>query len=51
MTLSVISYNALNRQYLGTPDTLIDDVGGSFMDFRYNFGSNRNTQLKVQFQF
>jgi hypothetical protein len=51
MTLSVISYNAGNRQYLGTPDTLIDDVGGSFMDFRYNYGSNRNTQLKVQFQF
>ena len=51
MTLSVISYNALNRQFLGTPDTFIDDVGTSFMDFRYNFGSNRNTQLKVQFQF
>jgi hypothetical protein len=51
MTLSLIGYNALNRQYLGTPDTLIDDVGGSFEDLRYNYGSNRNTQLKVQFQF
>lgn len=51
MTLSLIGYNALNRQYLGTPDTLIDDVGGSFEDYRYNYGSNRNTQLKVDFQF
>jgi hypothetical protein len=51
MTLSLIGYNALNRQYLGSPDTLIDDVGGSFEDYRYNYGSNRNTQLKVQFQF
>ena len=51
MTLSLIDYNAMNRQYLGTPDTMIDDVGGSFEDLRYNYGSNRNTQLKVQFQF
>ncbi len=51
MTLSLIGYNALNRQFLGTPDTFIDDVGGSFMDFRYNYGSNRNTQLKVDFMF
>ena len=51
MTLSLIDYNALNRQFLGTPDTFIDDAGGSFEDFRYNSGSNRNTQLKVQFQF
>ncbi len=51
MTLSLIDYNASNRQYLGTPDTFIDDVGGSLMDYRYNYGSNRNTQLKAQFQF
>jgi hypothetical protein len=51
MTLSLIGYNAMNRQYLGTPDTLVDDVGGSFMDYRYNYGSNRNTQLKASFQF
>ncbi len=51
MTLSLIDYNAMNRQFLGTPDTLVDDVGGSFEDYRYNYGSNRNTQLKVQFQF
>lgn len=51
MTLSLIDYNAMNRQYLGSPDTFIDDVGGSFEDYRYNYGSNRNTQLKVQFQF
>lgn len=51
MTISAIAYNALNRQYLGTPDTLIDDVGGSFMDNRYLYGSNRNTQLKVDFSF
>ncbi len=51
MTLSLIDYNALNRQYLGTPDSFINDVGGSFMDYRYNYGSNRNTQLKAEFQF
>jgi outer membrane receptor protein involved in Fe transport len=60
MNLSVIMYDALNRQELGTPDTLVDDVGGSFMDYRYNYGGNgypfgnggtRNTQLKVQFTF
>lgn len=51
MTLSLIDYNAMNRQFLGTPDTGIDDVGSSFMDYRYNYGSNRNTQLKLQFQF
>ncbi|MGA2250284.1 TonB-dependent receptor domain-containing protein [Terracidiphilus sp.] len=51
MTLSLIDYNALNRQYLGSPTSFIDDAGSSFMDFRYNYGSNRNTQLKVQFQF
>ena len=51
MTLSLIDYNAMNRQFLGTVDTGIDDVGGSFEDLRYNYGSNRNTQLKVQFQF
>jgi Carboxypeptidase regulatory-like domain/TonB-dependent Receptor Plug Domain len=51
MTLSLIGYNALNRQFLGTPDQFIDDVGGSFQDYRYQAGSNRNTQLKAQFQF
>jgi hypothetical protein len=51
MTLSLIDYNAMNRQYLGTPDQFIDDVGGTFEDYRYSYGSNRNTQLKVQFQF
>jgi hypothetical protein len=51
MIISVIGYNALNRQYLGTPDTFIDDVGGSFMDNRYLYGSNRNVQLKGSFQF
>jgi hypothetical protein len=52
MTLSVISYNALNRQYLGAPTDLdIDDTGVSFYDYRWNYGSNRTTQLKVQFQF
>jgi hypothetical protein len=51
MTISVIGYNALNRQYLGTPDTFVDDVGGSFMDNRYLYGSNRNVQLKATFQF
>ena len=51
MTLSIIAYNALNRQFLDTPDTLIDDVGGSFEDYRYNYGSNRYAQLKADFQF
>jgi hypothetical protein len=51
MTLSLIDYNALNRQYLGSPTSFIDYAGSSFMDYRYNYGSNRNTQLKVQFQF
>jgi len=51
MTISVIGYNALNRQYLGTPDVVLDDVGSSFWDYRYNYGSNRFTQLKVDFQF
>lgn len=51
MTISVIGYNALNRQFLGSPDTLIDDVGSSLEDYRYNYGSNRNTQLKVDFSF
>ncbi|HEY3706468.1 MAG TPA: carboxypeptidase regulatory-like domain-containing protein [Terracidiphilus sp.] len=52
MTLSVISYNALNRQYLGAPSDLdIDDVGSTFYDYRWNYGSHRTTQLKAQFQF
>jgi len=51
MTLSAIGYNALNRQYLGTPDTFIDDVGATFMDYRNSYGSNRYVQLKAQFQF
>ena len=51
MTLSLIAYNALNRQFLDTPDTLIDDVGGSFEDYRYNYGSNRYAQLKADFHF
>ncbi len=54
MNFSVIAYNALNRQFLGTPSDLdIDDVGpgSTFYDYRWNFGSNRNTQLKVDFQF
>ncbi|HEY2470850.1 MAG TPA: carboxypeptidase regulatory-like domain-containing protein [Terracidiphilus sp.] len=51
MTLSLIDYNALNRQFLDTPDPDIDDTGFGFMDYRYSSGSNRNTQLKVQFQF
>lgn len=51
MTLSLIGYNAMNRQYLGSPDTLIDDVGSSFEDYRWNYGSNRNTQLKAEFRF
>jgi hypothetical protein len=51
MNFSAIGYNALNRQYLGTPDTFIDDVGGTFMDYRNSYGSNRNIQLKAQFQF
>lgn len=51
MTLSLIGYNALNRQYFGAPDTFIDDVGYSFMDYRWNYGSNRNTQLKAEFRF
>jgi len=51
MTLSIIAYNALNRQFLDTPDTLIDDVGGSFEDYRYNYGSNRYAQLKADFHF
>jgi hypothetical protein len=52
MTLSVISYNALNRQYLGAPSDLdIDDTGVTFYDYRWNYGSNRTTQLKAQFQF
>ncbi len=51
MTISVIAYNAMNRQYLGTPDLDVDDVGGSFYDYRYQYGSNRNTQLKIDFSF
>jgi hypothetical protein len=54
MNFSVIAYNALNRQFLGTPSDLdIDDVGpgSTYFDYRWNFGSNRNTQLKVDFQF
>jgi outer membrane receptor protein involved in Fe transport len=51
MVISLNAYNAMNRQFLGTPDTFIDDAGGSFEDFRYNYGSNRNAQLKVDFNF
>ena len=52
MTLSIISYNAMNRQYLGAPTDLdVDDTGVSFYDYRWNYGSNRTTQLKAQFQF
>ncbi len=51
LQLQLIAFNSLNRQYLGAPDTLIDDVGGSFMDYRYNYGSNRNTQLGIKFIF
>jgi hypothetical protein len=60
MVLAVLSFDALNRQYLGAPDTFVDDVGGSFMDYRYNYGGDghpfgnggtRNTQLKASFRF
>jgi hypothetical protein len=51
MVISLNAYNALNRQFLGTPDTFVDDAGYSFEDLRYNYGSNRNAQLKVDFNF
>jgi Carboxypeptidase regulatory-like domain/TonB-dependent Receptor Plug Domain len=52
MTLSVISYNAMNRQFKGSPyDLDIDDTGSTFYDYGWNYGSNRTTQLKAQFQF
>jgi hypothetical protein len=51
MVISLNAYNALNRQFLGTPDTFVDDVGGTFEDLRYNYGSNRNAQLKIDFNF
>jgi hypothetical protein len=51
MTIALNAYNAMNRQFLGTPDTGVDDVGGSFEDFRYNYGSNRNAQLKIDISF
>ena len=41
----------MNRQYLGTPDTFIDDVGATFMDYRNSSGSNRNVELKANIQF
>jgi hypothetical protein len=51
MTISANGYNAMNRQYLGTPDTFIDDVGGTLMDYRNSYGSNRNIELKANIQF
>ena len=51
MTISANGYNAMNRQYLGTPDTFVDDVGATFMDYRNSSGSNRNVELKANIQF
>ncbi len=52
----LIAYNALNRQYLGLPDPFIDDVSNipannTFMDNRFGYGSNRNTQLGIKLIF
>jgi outer membrane receptor protein involved in Fe transport len=51
MQLQLIAYNVFNKQYLDDPDTGVDDVGGSFEDYRYNYGSNRNTQIGIKFLF
>jgi hypothetical protein len=56
MQLQLIAYNALNRQYLGTPDLGLDDVSSTpqastFENQNWSYGSNRNTQIGAKFIF
>jgi outer membrane receptor protein involved in Fe transport len=56
LQLQLIAYNVFNRQYLGTPDLGIDDVSSdptetTFENYKWNYGSNRNTQVGVKFLF